>query len=154
MSLRSGISGFYNKADQGGLPEVKLKAFKEEIIPLMTMAGYQPCYFKEADITPNFHLGGFTKGQGVMVGVACNAIYPVVAFVEEPKEHECSLTFIDLKEPAEMIEKHTNFKVLTQKELNTKLSLAELKYLNKAELSQIKYWQPQTIGEIIFNWWD
>ena len=154
MILRSGISGFYNRVDQARLPEVKLKTFKKEIISVIAMAGYRPCYFRKADLTPNFHLGVFAKEQGVTIGVVCNSIYPLVTFVEEPKEYECSLAYIDLEEPAEMIEEHTNFKVLYQNELSTKLSAAELKCLNEAELSQIKYWQPQTIGEIIFNWWD
>lgn len=26
--------------------------------------------------------------------------------------------------------------------------------LSKAELDQVKYWQPQTVGEVIFNEWD
>ena len=26
--------------------------------------------------------------------------------------------------------------------------------LNKAELKQIEYWKPNTVGDIIFNFWD
>jgi hypothetical protein len=26
--------------------------------------------------------------------------------------------------------------------------------LNDAEISQLKYGQPATFGEVIFNWWD
>lgn len=47
------------------------------------------------------------------------------------------------------------YQILSYRELNSQYNLEELKkYLSKVEIKEINYWQPDTIGRIIFNYWD
>ena len=40
------------------------------------------------------------------------------------------------------------------KEIKGRIFLANKNELNEAELSNIKYWKPLTVGDIVFNYWD
>ena len=44
--------------------------------------------------------------------------------------------------------------VATTTELNRKLADNDLAKLDAAELEQVKYWEPQSVGDVAFNWWD
>lgn len=47
------------------------------------------------------------------------------------------------------------YQILSYRELNSQYNLEELKkYLSKVEIKEINYWQPDTIGRIIFNYWN
>ena len=43
---------------------------------------------------------------------------------------------------------------LTAAVLNAAPEEANLSLLSRAERRELKYWKPQRIGDIIFNWWD
>jgi hypothetical protein len=49
---------------------------------------------------------------------------------------------------------HTPFRMLGPAELNDPLTDAHLADLPRAELGQIRYWKPETVGQTIFNFWD
>ena len=55
---------------------------------------------------------------------------------------------------ADAVEQYTEFTVLSMEYLGAFLSKDKLANLNEMELSQIKYWQPAVIGDVIFNWRD
>ncbi|WP_432924689.1 hypothetical protein ACQPZZ_30385 [Microbispora sp. CA-135349] len=46
------------------------------------------------------------------------------------------------------------FRVLTSAELNTPIGLIDMSNLERAERNQIAYRKPQTLGELLFNYWD
>ncbi|MER6473230.1 hypothetical protein [Streptomyces collinus] len=46
------------------------------------------------------------------------------------------------------------FRLLNVEELSTPLTAADTSELAEAELEQVRYWRPSTIGELMFNWWD
>jgi hypothetical protein len=52
------------------------------------------------------------------------------------------------------ITQYTDFEVLSKEYLETSFSKDNMDDLNDAEISQLKYGQPATFGEVIFNWWD
>ena len=39
-------------------------------------------------------------------------------------------------------------------ELSRTITKSDLSLLDRAEIEQVKYWKPATIGELAFNWWD
>ncbi|MBM2622102.1 hypothetical protein JIG36_42025 [Actinoplanes sp. LDG1-06] len=45
-------------------------------------------------------------------------------------------------------------RVLTPAELDTDITRADLTSLGRDELTQVRYWQPATVGELLFNRWD
>jgi hypothetical protein len=40
------------------------------------------------------------------------------------------------------------------KKLNGKIVVSNKNNLNDAEIKQINFWNPNTIGEVLFNFWD
>jgi hypothetical protein len=46
------------------------------------------------------------------------------------------------------------FRLLDVEELSTPLATADTSELTEAELEQVRYWRPSTVGELMFNWWD
>jgi hypothetical protein len=76
-----------------------------------------------------------------------------VAFIEEKEEDSCNLIYISNKRVEQLIQKYTSFEVIPHEELLKELTFETLT-LNNSEIEQIKYWKPQTIGEVIFNYWD
>ena len=84
----------------------------------------------------------------------CNSIYPVVALVEELEEGVCELRYVEHAAAKSLIDSYTSFECISSDELARELTTDALKELNSVELSQVRYWKPQTIGEVVFNWWD
>ena len=62
--------------------------------------------------------------------------------------------FIDLPVVADAFRKYQCYTVLSLGELNSAVSEETIAMLSPAELAQIKYWKPTTIGQILFNSWD
>ena len=69
----------------------------------------------------------------------------------------------DLNEKIEFINKSLDWKlplflkytILNVEELNIKYCDKEVEnHLNNAEIKQVLYWKPTTVGEVIFNFWD
>jgi len=150
--LKKGISGFYNISEQP--PElITASVFKNDISSVLSSVGFKPKSFIESGITPNFHYAHFTSA-GCDLHIVCNEIYPVIAFVNMPDLKSCRLEFILNNEIKKIIEQYSIYKVLNPEELNNPIQPNDLKQLNSAELGQIEYWKPETVGEIVFNWWD
>ncbi|WP_230203563.1 hypothetical protein [Bacillus massiliigorillae] len=91
--------------------------------------------------------------------ILLNVHYPLLAFARVAKYD--NIDFID--EPILVQEFSPFYQVLQTTELNKPLNLsldAEKWMLqndyqfNEAELEEIVFWNPETIGEIIFNHWD
>lgn len=151
MDLPDGISGFHYYTEGDVAPKSDFLSFKQQISAVMSAAGYKPVGYEKSGITPNFHVGLFSKGD-VEIAVLCNAEYPVIALAERPEF--CNLQFIELPELEAQLESYTSYRLLTKSQLEAGIEDADLDQLNRAECSQIRYWEPANIGEIIFNWWD
>lgn len=78
-----------------------------------------------------------------------NAYYPYFAFASSVNFG--NIAFMD--KPNDLITWSSENILLSQKELNESYDRS-LGLLNHVELSQIKYWKPVNIGEIIYNFWD
>lgn len=83
------------------------------------------------------------------VFILLNAHHPFLGFAEAVEQH---LTFHDIPNLAKRFSPY--YTVLSKKELNQPIREEYLINLAKAELEQLSYWNPKTVGEIIFNFWD
>ncbi|MGW7261127.1 hypothetical protein [Streptomyces sp. NPDC054834] len=45
-------------------------------------------------------------------------------------------------------------RILHVPELSTPLTEVDLGELAEAELAQVRYWRPEVLGQLLFNWWD
>lgn len=87
--------------------------------------------------------------KGELFYILLNEYYPYLAFAN--KCEHIVIEFTDL--PAFTKGFNEYYTVLTKKELN--LPFFKKKHdLEEVELRQATYWQPRSIGEVIFNCWD
>lgn len=105
-------------------------------------------------VTPNFHEALITLGnRPEMVRVLCNVHYPIAGFATPAAyEGDVYLEFIDCPELAEALS--AEFSIITRQDACASVAEELVAQLGDAELNQIRYWRPQRIGDVIFNYWD
>ncbi len=87
------------------------------------------------------------------VRVLCNAHYPIAAFATPPAyEGDARLEFVDCPELAEAL--RAEFSVITRQDACAGVADELIAQLSDDELHQMRYWRPQRIGDVIFNYWD
>lgn len=85
--------------------------------------------------------------------VLCHAHLPVVAFTVTPPAPGNVWDFVDPPDWARGFEA-AGFQVLTARRLGTPMSRVDVGDLSLAELVQVRYWLPEVLGDLLFNWWD
>ena len=88
------------------------------------------------------------------VDVILNAHYPLLAFAEPFTSHNLSLAFRDEPGLAAHFCELGNYLPLDSSLLATPISDDATTKLSVAEREQIRYWNPTTLGEVVFNNWD
>ncbi|WP_100332242.1 hypothetical protein [Bacillus xiapuensis] len=155
MHLAYGITGFYEAGDQP-LPRNAGKLFKKMCWEAARTIGADVLMFQKPGHRTNFFHVLLDNGRK-RIHILLNAHYPLIAFAASVEFGH--ITFYD--EPA-LSESFKGFYLCEAKELNQLLriqshpefALLHHHDLNKAELSQIMYWKPNTVGEVVFNFWD
>lgn len=153
MLLLDGISGFLID----DIPEVDSLQFKGLCYTLANYSKGKILYLEEPHVTQNFHKAELCLENG-SIFILLNSSYPFVAFAPSV---QYDIEFVD-HSLASVVDAFSNgFRVLSANELNQRLILDERtnnilnkNCLNKAELNQIFYWKPKTVGDVIFNFWD
>lgn len=79
---------------------------------------------------------------------------PLVACAEPMGSDDLVLTFTDDPLIAKALNPLSQFEVLSRHDLSRPLADFDLSELGRAELEQVQYWKPHTLGEVIFNRWD
>jgi hypothetical protein len=157
MNLPNGITGFYNlKKNQP--PKVDGKQFKQLCFAIITRNGGKVLEFKEPQYPMNFYdveVKIFNKDYHILL----NEYYPYLVFASSVN---CGkIIYVD--EPQLSRDFIPYYKVLSVSVLNKPLNIKETNgmivlennnKLNSAELDQISYWKPKTIGDIVYNFWD
>jgi hypothetical protein len=105
-------------------------------------------------VTPNFDEAWISGSDGSeAVRVLCNTHHSIVAFAS-PAAHErdVCLELVDCPQLARVLS--AGFRILGGDEAGTEISSEATAQLSDAELDQMRYWNPQRIGDLIFNYWD
>jgi hypothetical protein len=105
-------------------------------------------------VTPNFHEALVTlRGRPEAIRVLCNAHYPIVTFAA-PATHESDarLEFMDCPELADAF--RAEFAIMTSHEACSGVADELVAQLGEDELHEMRYWRPQRIGDVVFNYWD
>jgi hypothetical protein len=105
-------------------------------------------------VTPNFHEALVSlRGGSETVRVLCNAHHTIVAFTSPVAwEGDVRLRFVDCPELAGVLS--GEFSILSTQEAGFGVASEMVAHLGEAELEQLRYWNPQRIGDVIFNCWD
>ncbi len=132
--------------------------FKQQCFSILRRNHGKVLRFLEPQMTMNF----FDVEVNVFnqhIHILLNDHYPILAFASAVDFE--NIHFIN--EPELLRQFSPFYRVLSMKELNEplymkedpgKIILANDNELNSAELEQIAYWKPKSVGEVIYNFWD
>lgn len=107
-------------------------------------------------VTPNFHQGIVAYADRT-VAVVCVRDAPLLAIAVPrvieftPARESGPLTFLDLPDLAAALTDAAGFRLLTAAELNGPIDTVKWPRISRTDM---RYWQPQTLGEGLFNYWD
>lgn len=150
MKLLNGISGFYD-SEADTPPQVDGKQFKQLCFDFIYRNGGKVIDFSTPQYPVNFY-NAEIKIFDSRLYILLNEHYPYLAFASAVKPR--NIEFID--EPVLFEHFCYTYKVISTVELNEPISKISIENneLNSAELKQIAFWKPETVGQILFNYWD
>ncbi|WP_028042544.1 hypothetical protein [Candidatus Stoquefichus massiliensis] len=145
MILSKGITGFYE--DDNDMQAIEPKLFKKICYEFIQEYPATILSIDTSLINKNFYVSELLLDDK-SVYLLMNAYYTYFAFASSINDN---ITFINIS--------NMNKSVLMKYGWLNKNQLNEsyhdiLNLLSPIELEQINYWKPQTIGEIIYNYWD
>ena len=88
------------------------------------------------------------------ISILLNAHFPVIAFARPHSQNGSPLTFVDFPELASLLRSSGAYEVWSAADLSSPVTPECCQRLATAELDQVKYWKPGTVGEVAFNCWD
>ena len=144
--LPKGITGF----DHAGAV-LSWADIRKPIVQAIWSAGAKverefPC---DAQAEPNYHFV-VTTGPSVLF----HSLFKVVACADTKEPPYLKVPFVDWPELAAKLSALSEWEYLSPRFLNQRVSGELTAELGKGELEQMKYWKPETIGDVIFNNWD
>lgn len=150
MKLPNGITGFY-ELNSDAPPRVDWKPFKQLCFDVALRNGGKVKEFYMAQYPTTFHYAKVEISEDEFF-ILLNKHYPYLAFASLVGFE--GITFMDRQDLIEQL--HFSYFILEERELNEPFNQDVINHskLNAAELEQITYWKPETIGEVIFNYWD
>ncbi|MFK0223759.1 hypothetical protein ACIQWN_36940 [Streptomyces vinaceus] len=105
-----------------------------------------------AGSTPSFHTALIASPTSRFT-VLCHEGLQVVAFAASPPQVGSLPDFTPPPAWADVFEM-SGFRLLDVEELSMPLAGADISELAEEELEQVRYWNPSSVGELMFNWWD
>ena len=147
MILPRGITGFWS-VNAAPLPLLDEKAFRQMCHTLSRKNGGAVTEVDTDTAIRNFYSAKVSR-YGQSVFVLQNIHYPYAAFAQR----DTSGGFIWISQPEWLQLPEGSVRFLSPSEL-TRDWHDLCGELSPEELEQIRYWDPQTVGEIIFNTWD
>lgn len=146
MILKNGITGFFESLDdKKSIPSQSFIQFCNEIV----YNNQGKILFMDLELTGKNFYCSKQQFQDQICYILLNASYPYVAFASLVSMER--IIYIDKPDYIKYIP--DNYLVLNKNVLETIFENCD-NQLNKAERKQILYWEPETIGEVIFNFWD
>lgn len=147
MELPNGVTGFYEGSNEP--PKMDSKQLKSLCFNYVkTNGGKILEVWEPRECTNFFDIKVSLRDKSFHI--LLNEHYPLLAFASDVNFNQ--INFIDEPSLSELFSSFYN--VLKVEELHNPLFEYQYNNLNKAEVAQIKYWKPQRIGDIIFNFWD
>jgi len=108
---------------------------------------------QQAVVTPDFDVV-LLAYERERVAALRHTLLNIVAFAQSLGDHVAPpLAFTDRPGLAQILGE-IGYQVLPAVELRQPTTSADLSNLTAHEHEQIKYWKPETVGELLFNYWD
>ena len=152
MMLSAGATGFGSV--RARLTSVDVGAFITLCFAAARSTGGTVRDVKRAGVTPSFHsvVIDYPTHQ---IAVLCHCCLPLLALATPPREGDAGTpVFAECVRLAQVLGESPDFQIMTAPQLNTPLQHVNLSQLDDAEHEMIRYWQPATVGDLLFNYWD
>jgi hypothetical protein len=151
MILPKGTTGFFGVGDK--LPQVNPNHFSKACYKIVSETNAKVlCISTQLESGKNYYYAALEITDRSVL-ILCNTCHPLVSFAIPGNEINYE-EFIDDAVLESVFESFKRFKVLAADILNAAPQSKQLSELSEAEISQIKYWSPKRLGEIVFNHWD
>ncbi|WP_404407972.1 hypothetical protein [Jeotgalibacillus malaysiensis] len=150
MKLPDGVTGFYDSITSP-LPQVDVKTFKKQCFDFVFHNNGKLIDLQSSHYPSNFHYA-YVEVARQHFYILLNQHYPYLAcasaieyrnivFMDQPDVHQSFSLF---------------YQILDTDNLNSRYDQQLLQQWNlkKSEVKQVAYWNPATIGQIVFNHWD
>ncbi|KKD09021.1 hypothetical protein [Streptomyces sp. WM6386] len=147
--LDRGSTGFC-PFDDLSVPEVDLRACRTAWYAAGRAARGRGMGFGDRKYPQNFHCATLDDHAGTHFALF-HAHHPLIAFVHEQRSWYTE--FVDPPAWAAVLGDH-GFTVLSASRLLLPIRKADTSALTAAEREQIRHWQRDTVGEVLFNSWD
>ncbi|GGA24393.1 hypothetical protein [Psychrobacillus lasiicapitis] len=144
LILPKGITGFVDNMEE----KIDGQLFKKNCFDVMREVKGEVLKW-EGPLYPYNYFKVHIRLKGELFYILLNEYYPYLAFVNKWEENV--IEFTDLPALTKGFTEY--YSILTKKELDLPFS-NKGHDLEKVELKQAAYWQPRSIGEVIFNCWD
>ncbi|MEV4183139.1 hypothetical protein AB0J28_17075 [Streptosporangium canum] len=83
-----------------------------------------------------------------------HVLLPLLALARRRSGSDMALSFLDDPEVSGKLGAYEPYRVPGTDELALPVARADLSELGEVEMDQIRYWRPETVGELVFNFWD
>lgn len=151
MRLMRGATGF-RVSGEDALPLTDVALLRQLCFEAARSVAGRVGMWREAG-TSTFHSTTITSRR-VSCSVLFHAHLPVVAFTAAPPlPGQLIGAFMDSPHWAGIFEAG-GLQLLGPRALGLKMADVDLGVLSQAELAQISYWRPESLGDLLFNWWD
>src|ERR1700733_4498146 len=168
--LPRGITGFSHIDDPGAVdpsaPQNDLSTFEKTFsnycfTAARLLGGSVVPVEKSDSFCASFSFRVLELRQG-RVAIVLNKVYPMVAFAEPHAIQEIHsglggdmlLKFVESSELEEVFRGFGDYTVLTISQLHQPVNPEMCKQLSATEVKQIKYWKPDILGHLVFQYWD
>ena len=147
MLLNNGITGFSD--DKALLPIMSCDEFKRICYEIATSLKFNIENFDFKLEGKNFY-SAKVKINNDTIFILLNAYYPIIAFALKisPFNNE----YLDFEMLSNEFIKF--YHILTVSELESLITNEGKECLNDCELKQLKYYKPNNLAGVIFNYWD
>jgi hypothetical protein len=152
MLLREGITGF------NSVSSFNFEDFKKLCYAISAYNNARLISFESHHTAKNFYEAKLDLCDE-KVHLLINQIYPFIALASSVEYF--NIQFTDHVISSDLAAYGGDFRLLSKYELNEEIKLdartltvKNENSLNPAELKQLNFWKPKTVGEVIYNFWD
>ncbi len=155
LRLPKGVTGFYDRGEAAP-PIVDMRVFTAVCHDAMRSVGGQVLKIKVDSFEPyrNYFRVDVQLANGTLRQIVCNKYYSLIAIALEAEDGEAYPRFADEPNLATALSSAGVFEVLSVETFCAVPDMINTALLGKAELEQVRYWKPELIGQILFNYWD
>ncbi len=145
MILKKGITGFFDCKDSP-VPEMDFKIFKTLCHTIDNCTQWK---FIHINSNPdgNYYSAEFKTSSGIIY-LLLNKHYPIIGFTQQLNIGD--IVFTDNNDISYLL---GNYEIVSADILNGWIDDV-VNELSEVEQSQVEYWNPSSVGNVVFNSWD